>query len=73
VPTAAKDGRLRLESGHSAARWAARARARIAELDQEIERLQRTEEAIIVATAAQRERGCPACVVLGHFAGGSRW
>jgi hypothetical protein len=49
---------------------AARARARIAELDQEIERLQRTEEAIVVATGAQRERGCPAWVVLGHFAGG---
>jgi hypothetical protein len=38
---------------------------RIAELDQEIDRLQRTEEAIIVATAAPRERGCPPWVVLG--------
>jgi hypothetical protein len=44
---------------------AARARARIAELDQEIERLRRTEEAIVVATAAPRQRGCPAWVVLG--------
>jgi hypothetical protein len=44
---------------------AARARARIAELDQEIERLRRTEEAIIVATGAPRERGCPPWVVLG--------
>jgi hypothetical protein len=41
---------------------AARARARIAELDQEIDRLQRTEEAIVVATGAPRERGCPALV-----------
>jgi hypothetical protein len=61
VATAAKDGRSRLESG----RWrlsrslSARARARIAELDQEIERLQRSEEAIVVATGAPRERGCP--------------
>jgi hypothetical protein len=43
----------------------ARARARIAELEQEIERLQRAEEAIVVATGAPRERGCPAWVVLG--------
>jgi hypothetical protein len=35
---------------------AARARARIAELDQEIERLRRTEEAIVVATGAPRQR-----------------
>jgi hypothetical protein len=27
------------------------------------------EEAIVVATGAPRERGCPAWVVLGHFAG----
>jgi hypothetical protein len=33
---------------------AARARARIAELDQEIERLQRTDEAIVVATGVRR-------------------
>jgi hypothetical protein len=44
---------------------AARARARIAELEQEIERLQRTEEAVVVATGAPRERGCAAWVVLG--------
>jgi hypothetical protein len=44
---------------------AARARSRIAELDQEIERLQRTEEAIVVATGAPREPECPAWVVLG--------
>jgi hypothetical protein len=56
VATAAKDGRSRLESRHSAARWAARARARIAELDQEIDRLQRTDEAIVVATGAPRQR-----------------
>jgi hypothetical protein len=43
----------------------ARARSRIAERDQEIEWLQRTEEAIVVATGARRERGCPAWVVLG--------
>jgi hypothetical protein len=43
----------------------ARARSRIAELDQEIERLQHTEEAIVVATGAPREPGCPAWVVLG--------
>ena len=43
----------------------ARARARIAELEQEIERLQRAEEAIVVAPGAPRERGCPPWVVLG--------
>jgi hypothetical protein len=43
----------------------ARARSHIAELDQEIERLQRSEEATVVATGAPRERGCPAWVVLG--------
>jgi hypothetical protein len=51
---------------------AARARARIAELEQEIERLQRTEEAIVVATGAPRERGCPAWVVL-VISPGLRW
>jgi hypothetical protein len=70
--TAAKDGRSRLESGRwrSAARWLPAREQRIAELEQEIERLQRTEEAIVVATGAPRERGCSAWVVLGHFAGG---
>ena len=43
----------------------ARARARIAELEREIDRLQRTEEAIVVATGAPCERGCPPWVVLG--------
>jgi hypothetical protein len=38
---------------------------RIAELEQEVDRLQRTEEAIVVATGAPRERGCPPWVVLG--------
>jgi hypothetical protein len=38
---------------------------RIAELEQPIDRLQRTEEAIVVATGAPRERGCPPWVVLG--------
>ena len=38
---------------------------RITELEQEIDRLQRTEEAIVVATGAPRERGCPPWVVLG--------
>ena len=38
---------------------------RIAELEQEIERLQRTEETVIVAPGAPRERGCPSWVVLG--------
>jgi hypothetical protein len=38
---------------------------RIAELEEEIDRLQRNEEAIVVATGAPRERGCPAWVVLG--------
>ena len=37
----------------------------IAELEREIDRLQRTEEAIVVATGAPRERGCPPWVVLG--------
>jgi hypothetical protein len=37
----------------------------IAELEREIDRLQRTEEAMVVATGALRERGCPPWVVLG--------
>jgi hypothetical protein len=38
---------------------------RIAELEREIDRLQRTEESIIVSTGAPREPGCPPWVVLG--------
>jgi hypothetical protein len=38
---------------------------RIAKLEEEIDRLQRTEEAIVVSTDAPRERGCPPWVVLG--------
>jgi hypothetical protein len=38
---------------------------RIAQLEQEIDRLQRTEEAIVVATSAPRQPGCPPWVVLG--------
>jgi hypothetical protein len=37
----------------------------IAELEREIDRLQRAEEALVVATGAPRERGCPPWVVLG--------
>ena len=37
----------------------------IAKLEEEIDRLQRTEEAIVVRTDAPRERGCPPWVVLG--------
>ena len=37
----------------------------IAELEREIDRLQRAEEAIVVATGAPREGGCPPWVVLG--------
>jgi hypothetical protein len=37
----------------------------IAEAEAEIDRLQRTEEAIVVATGASRERGCPPRAVLG--------
>ena len=37
---------------------------RIAQLEQEIDRLQRTEEAIVVATGAPRQPGCPPWVVL---------
>jgi hypothetical protein len=37
----------------------------IAKLEEEIDRLQRTEEAIVVATGAAREAGCPEWVVLG--------
>jgi hypothetical protein len=44
----------------------------IVELEDEIDRLQRTEEAIVVATGAPRERGCPAWVVLGIKAPGPR-
>jgi hypothetical protein len=38
---------------------------RIAKLEEEIDRLQRTEEAIVVATGEPRERGCPPWIVLG--------
>jgi hypothetical protein len=38
---------------------------RVAELEGEIDRLQRAEEAMVVATGAARERGCPPWVVLG--------
>jgi hypothetical protein len=38
---------------------------RIAELEDQIDRLQRTEEAIVVATGAPREAGCVPWVVLG--------
>jgi uncharacterized small protein (DUF1192 family) len=38
---------------------------RIAKLEEEIDRLQRTEESIVVATGAPREAGCPPWVVLG--------
>ena len=38
---------------------------RIAKLEEEIDRLQRCEKAIVVATGAPRERGCPPWVVLG--------
>jgi hypothetical protein len=46
VATAAKDGRSRLESGRwrLAARWLPEREQRIAELDQEIERLRRIGE-----------------------------
>ena len=37
----------------------------IAKLEEEIDRLQRTEEAIVVSTDAPRERGCPPWIVLG--------
>jgi hypothetical protein len=36
----------------------------ITELEDQIDRLQRTEEAIVVATGAPREAGCPPWVVL---------
>ena len=38
---------------------------RISKLEEEIDRLQRTEEAIVVATGAPREAGCPPWIVLG--------
>jgi hypothetical protein len=38
---------------------------RITKLEEEIDRLQRTEEAIVVSTGAPREPGCPPWVVLG--------
>jgi hypothetical protein len=37
----------------------------IADLEEEIDRLQRTEEAIVVSRDAPRERGCRPWVVLG--------
>jgi hypothetical protein len=53
------------DAGAPAARWLPEREQRIAELEQEIERLRRTEEAIVIATGGPRERGCPAWVVLG--------
>jgi hypothetical protein len=44
---------------------AARRERRMPSSKQEIERLQRIEEAIVIATGAARQRGCPAWVVLG--------
>jgi hypothetical protein len=41
------------------------ARAAHSELEVQIDRLQRTEQAIVVSTDAPRERGCPPWVVLG--------
>ena len=38
---------------------------RVAALERELDELHRIEEAIVVATAAARERGCPPWVVLG--------
>jgi hypothetical protein len=37
----------------------------IGELEGEIDRLQRTEEAIVVSTGAPREVGCPPWIILG--------
>jgi hypothetical protein len=37
----------------------------IAKLEEKIDQLQRTEEALVVATGAPREAGCPPWVVLG--------
>jgi hypothetical protein len=37
----------------------------ITELENQIDRLRRTEEAIVVSTDAPREGGCPPWVVLG--------
>jgi hypothetical protein len=37
----------------------------ITELEDQIDQLQRTEEAIVVSTDAPRERGCPSWIVLG--------
>jgi hypothetical protein len=38
---------------------------RITELEDQIDRLQRAEQAIVVSTDAPRERGCPPWIVLG--------
>ena len=38
---------------------------RIAKLEEEIDRMQRTEETIVVASGAPREAGCPPWIVLG--------
>jgi hypothetical protein len=38
---------------------------RVAALERELDELHRVEEAIVVATGAARERGCPPWVVLG--------
>jgi hypothetical protein len=38
---------------------------RITKLEEEIDRLQRIEESVVVATGAPREAGCPPWVVLG--------
>ena len=44
----------------------------IAGLEREIDRLQRTEEAIVVATGAPRQPGCLPAVVLGCYSTNSK-
>jgi hypothetical protein len=56
---------LKADAGAQPLAGCQRANSRIAERDQEIERLRRTDEAIVIATGAPRERGCPPWVVLG--------
>jgi hypothetical protein len=63
LPVAQHGGTLRFWDRHWRRPLAEREQ-QIDELEREIDRLQRTEEAIVVATGAPRERG-PPWVVLG--------
>jgi hypothetical protein len=63
-PASARD-QLGTSASAAADRLGVTKREQRSQTFQEIERMQRTEEDIVVATGAPRERGCPPWVVLG--------